>query len=993
MKNRVITISFTAIVTIMLFTAKPVSAQLDFTWSGVCVNSPTQFTATGVSNAAIATWQWQFGDGMYSVLYNPQHIYALAGMYGVTLTVVDTSGITSSVTHYLIQNQLPVTNFVYNSPACLNIPVQFTDLSSTSIGYITQWTWNFGDGNTETVNFPANPNVSHWYSTQGTFNVTLIVRTNDLCENSITKPVTISPAPNANFIFSGQTEDQPVQFSDISTTQGTGNLVSWDWDFGDPVSGVLNASVLQNPTHVYSNPGTYAVSEIVTNSNSCKDTIIKAVVIYPATIIDFTFAGQCANGPTQFTAIINPANITQYNWQFGDGGTSTLQNPVHFYMNPGSYLALLTVTDNLGNTTTVTHSVVINPIPIANFITSQSCFGQTTQFFDLSQAGIGGITQWLWNFGDPASGANNTSMVQNPAHFFTSAGSFQVQLIVTSSGGCIDTIVMPLLVRPLPPVDFTVSNNCVNAPASFTPNASVMNLGTIASWLWDFGDGNTSTLQNPTHVYLTAGTFNVTLSVSDTIGCINSATKVLSIFAIPVASFSYTFPACAQSTVSFTDLSQTNGGGAIVTWQWNFGDPASGTSNTSTLQNPVHVFDSPGAYLVTLLITNGTGCSSSVTSSIEAHQKPTADFTFSPPLLNQPVFFTDQSLPGSGALVAWNWDFGDGNSSFLQNPVHTYTLPGTYSVGLTVNNEFLCSSYADSILMVEPGAGSNTLTGRVLAGSDTLSDANVHLIQLDGAGMPVALLTTSPGMDNEFVFNNIPEGNYYLHATPQYNGPFASAYLPTFYVNSVFWQSATLINLGQAQNPYNIQLASYQVVNGGTFIINGQIVNAGKSINPADQEVLLLDNQDNPIRWTMTDANGYFSFDSLPAGSYTVNPVITGITTFPYYVVLNSGNSPVFVKLVISGQIITAMIKTPEKEKFCEIFPNPAVEIITVKLNDPQTWFSVEIFSVNGVRLLSEIHTSENFCNINISKLVNGLYLIKIADNKGHSFTEKVIKK
>lgn len=994
MKNKVLTISFTALLSMILISAKPAKAQVDFTWTGNCLNNPTLFTPTGVSIPSVASWHWDFGDGGVSAVPNALHMYIASGTYTVTLTVIDTSGISSSVTHIVFQNPLPNPYFVTENTNCSNTPVQFTDLSMNPIGqgYLQKWIWNFGDGSPiDTVVFPNNPNLMHQFPASGTYTVTLTVTNSVSCSNSFMLPVTVNPSPLANFAFPDPNlVNSSVLFSDLSQPV-TGSILQWEWNFDDPASGILNTSLLQNPTHVFSNPGTYAVREIVTNSNGCKDTIAKSVLINPIALIDFTFTGQCKNNPTQFTPVLNGATIIQYNWDFGDGSTSTASNPIHIYPVYGTFNVTLTVTDNFGVISNVIHAVQIYPIPIANFTATQACIGQTTQFTDLSQAGAGGITQWFWNFGDPASGAMNTSTVQNPEHLYTSVGLFEIQLIVTSSSGCIDTLISPLLIRPLPPVDFTVSNNCVNALVSFTPNAAVMNFGAIASWLWDFGDGTTSALQNPTHVYMAAGSYNVTLNVTDTNGCSNYATKILTILAIPGAAFNYTFPACAQSTISFTDLSQTNGGGAIVSWQWDFGDPTSGSSNTSTLQNPVHTFNIPGTYLVTLTVSNSTGCSSSVTMSITVHQKPTAQFTFTAPELNHPVYFTDLSLPGSGVLVTWNWNFGDGNSSTMQNPVHTYTLPGTYTVGLNVTNEFICSSFADSILTVEPGAGSVTLTGRVIAGNDTLNNASVHLIQLDATGLPVSLLTTSPGSDNEFIFNNIPEGNYYLHATPQFNGPFASAYLPTFYVNSAYWQSATLVNLGQAQNPYNIQLASYQIVNGGTFIINGQIVNAGKSINPAEQEVLLLDNQNNPIRWTITDANGYFSFDSLPAGTFGVNPVITGLTTYPYYVNLNENSSPAFVKMTISGLIVTSIKDELAKTRHFKLYPNPVADVLTIENTEKDDLYEMEIISIAGKLLHSQPLLQGNN-SIDISHLASGLYLLRICGSQGGVYQEKLIK-
>ena len=143
MNNKVLTICFTVLLSIILLLAKPAKAQVDFTWTGNCVNNPTLFTPTGVSVPSIASWQWSFGDGGMSNYPNPEHIYVAVGTYQVTLTVLDTSGITSSVSNYVFQDPLPIPYFVTENTNCSNTPVQFTDLSLVYSGYILKWIWNY----------------------------------------------------------------------------------------------------------------------------------------------------------------------------------------------------------------------------------------------------------------------------------------------------------------------------------------------------------------------------------------------------------------------------------------------------------------------------------------------------------------------------------------------------------------------------------------------------------------------------------------------------------------------------------------------------------------------------------------------------------------------------------------------------------------------------------------------------------------------------------
>ncbi|MBK7215001.1 MAG: PKD domain-containing protein [Bacteroidales bacterium] len=315
------------------------SAQpsVDFTSTGVCVNSPTQFTVDAiVTNVnAVAVWSWDLGDGTFSNVQNPSNTYAGPGTYTVILTITDTAGAVGSATHFVTIQPLPIANFSYNTPNCQNEPIQFTDLSSTLFGYLTTWIWNFGDGSPiDTVNFPNTPNLTHIFPTFGTYNVTLTVINSDSCTNSVSLPVVVTPGPIANFYFTGKCEDQTVQFNDASFANGAGNIVGWAWDFGDPTSGINNTSNLTDPTHVFSNAGTYTVSLIIVNFNNCRDTMTKQVLVYPHPPVDFTFTTACLNELVFFspdTAVTNINAIGSWHWDFGDGNASNAKNTANAY--------------------------------------------------------------------------------------------------------------------------------------------------------------------------------------------------------------------------------------------------------------------------------------------------------------------------------------------------------------------------------------------------------------------------------------------------------------------------------------------------------------------------------------------------------------------------------------------------------------------------------------------------------------------------------------
>ena len=272
---------------------------------------------------------------------------------------------------------------------------------------------------------------------------------------------------------------------------------------------------------------------------------------------------------------------------------------------------------------------------------------------------------------------------------------------------------------------FTMSSptTCVATDIGFFDNSA----GAIA-WLWDFGDGNTSTAQNPTHNYGDTGTYNVTLMSNDGV-CFGSQTQTV-VVQPPVAAFALNPQiGCAiPHTVFFTDQSTLPD-----TWFWDFGD-----LNTSTLQNPVHNYTSAGNFTVVLTVTDTiTGCSHT-TENIVSVTLPNADFTYVGATTGGPfgcgpltVDFLDASnVSGSATVVGWQWNFGDGNTSTAQNPTHTYNTPGTYTVSLTITLSNGCTD-SHTILNYVTVSGPNvSFTPSVTSGcaplTVTFTDNTLH---------------------------------------------------------------------------------------------------------------------------------------------------------------------------------------------------------------------------------------------------------------------------
>jgi PKD repeat protein len=474
---------------------------------------------------------------------------------------------------------------------------------------------------------------------------------------------------------------------------------TYDWS-ASTASGTANDGT-------YTATGSGTVEVTVTDYYGCTGSDSIEVTALQGPTADFTSDVQsCCNPLTvQFTdeSVAGDNPIDTWEWDFGDGDTSTAQNPSHTYDTPGTYTVTLTVTDEHGCSDEETKEAYItsNEGPTADFTSDvQSCCNPlTVQFTDESVAGDNPIDTWEWDFGD-----GDTSTAQNPSHMYDTPGTYTVTLTVTDEHGCSDEETKEAYITSNegPTADFTsdVQSCCNPLTVQFT-DESVAGDNPIDTWEWDFGDGDTSTAQNPSHTYDTPGTYTVTLTVTDEHGCSDEETKEAYITSNegPTADFTSDVQSCCNPlTVQFTDESVA-GDNPIDTWEWDFGD-----GDTSTAQNPSHMYDTPGTYTVTLTVTDEHGCSDEETKEayITSNEGPTAAFSADPtsgyaPLMVQ---FTDESVAGDNPIVSWEWDFGDVDTSSAQNPSHIYGSTGTYIVTLTVTDEHGCVDDATTTIVV-----------------------------------------------------------------------------------------------------------------------------------------------------------------------------------------------------------------------------------------------------------------------------------------------------
>jgi PKD repeat protein len=506
--------------------------------------------------------------------------------------------------------------------------------------------------------------------------------------------------PTAAYTATPTSGDAPltVNFTDTSTP-GTSPITSWSWDFGDGGS-----STLQSPSHVYA-VGTYDVKLTVTTADGTdNENKVDFISVTPAPVaptVDFSAAPKDGFMPLGVTfsdlSTNGGASITSWAWTFGDGGTSTSQNPTHNFTTEGAFNVTLTATNSAGpGTLTKTSYITTHHVPVAPvaaFVGSPTSGDAplTVNFTDQSTAGSAPISSRSWEFG-----VGGTSTATNPSHTYNTPGSYFVSLSVTTADGA-DTdnksnYIQVNVPPTAPTANFTSdqTNGFIPLAVSFT-DGSTDGGSTITSWRWTFGDGGTSTAQNPSHTYTVPGIYNVKLRVANAVGP-DSTTKsgyiTANVVPVPPTAAYTATPTSGDAplTVNFTDTS-TAGTSPITSWLWDFGDGGS-----STLQSPSHVY-AVGTYDVKLTVTTADGTDNEnkvdFISVTPAPVAPTAAFSGTPTSGDAPltVDFTDTSTPGTSAITSWQWDFGDGETSTEANPSHVYNDPGTYSVSLTVTTD------------------------------------------------------------------------------------------------------------------------------------------------------------------------------------------------------------------------------------------------------------------------------------------------------------------
>lgn len=370
-------------------------------------------------------------------------------------------------------------------------------------------------------------------------------------------------------------------------------------------------------------------------------------------------------------------------WQFSsDTGRTwtdiTNTNKQLTYANiPGDRWYRLQVTNGVCPTDT-SDTVFINTfdIPQVRFVTDTVCLGVSTQFSDSTRISDSKLATWIWSF-EPGKGTS----LQHPSYQFASAGSYSVQLKVTSNKGCVDSLSQNVVVHPGPVVNFTHQNVCDTLAMPFT-NSSTVPGGSVGNYIWTFGDGDSANTRDTTHYYPNEGTYLVKLIISSNNGCLDSLSKTVVVWPRTELKFDVD-SVCLGQAITFNNRSRSNANSVQYVWTFGNGD-------SSTLFQPNYTYNTVDTFEVSLFSTTNRGCTDAAYDTVVIFPLPNPRFAFSDECVYDTVRFINQTSIRFGEL-SYQWDLGDGVVSADTNPKHLYGLPDRYLVKLRVSSDKGCT--------------------------------------------------------------------------------------------------------------------------------------------------------------------------------------------------------------------------------------------------------------------------------------------------------------
>jgi len=683
--------------------------------------------------------------------FNPS--VAGAGVYEVKYFFTSTGGCTDSLTRSITVNPRPRPSFTFPNGTCMvNGSVTFTNTSTIAGNGPLNYQWNFGGSNTSTA---VNP--THVFA-DGNYPIRLTATSAQGCtaDTTINASFSIQPALAFPALASVCENAQPVSVATASVT----NSLTGNGTYSGPGT---TAAGMFNPATV--GPGTYTITYTFITAAGCTATRTSDIVVKTRPRPAFTYpAGGClVDGTVQFTntsPAISGSTLT-YEWNFGNSNatpsnpnTSTAANPSHVF-GTGTYPVRLTALASNGCSGDTTINATFSIKPQLSFAPLSPVCASVTGTVSVAQATV--------TNGVPGTGVYSGTATDAAGNFNPSVAGANTHVITytfTSAAGCVETIQRTIVVHPKPVASFTVSDRiCIDGRANITDNSTV-SAGTIVSWQWNLGNGQTPTVSNNTPfsvAYSNAGPATVSLAVVSDQGCLSDRVqRTLTVHPLPVASFTVPASVCLPGGAANFTSTTTVGDGSALTYQWNFGDGSAAATGTTVS----HIYSDSAEYAIRLVATSSFGCVDDTVRRFSAFfGRPFANFAISDYEICQgdTSRFTDLSVAPGSTVTRHLWNFGDNTTDTASNPVKVYREPNLYAVNLRVTNGAGCVGDTTINLKVhlqprvDAGPSFVVAQGSTVRFNPTVNSSTLEFTWTPPAGLsnPSALRPTLVALQNQ----------------------------------------------------------------------------------------------------------------------------------------------------------------------------------------------------------------------------------------------------
>lgn len=857
-----------------------------------CAPLDVNFTNTSTGTG---TFQWSFGNGdSFSGEDPPTQSYVSDGLYTVTLTETDANGCANSDVQTDAISVAPIeADFQADTTSgCEDLEVQFTDLSISpnADDPITVWEWDFGDGSPL---FNGENPPAHLYS-EGVYDVTLTVTTDEGCSDvlTLTDYISVGVPPNVNFSVTPFQDCAKSEwdFDNLTTIPVAfdSTELEFQWDFSFEDDGDSGTSSDVHPTYEYPEDTGYFDVQLIVLFRGCPDTLIQDSAVYvdaPIALFNAVDGPLYCNEPVPLNVDFNyddaiagkTTDNAEMIWDWGDGsGLETIIPPVlyndppnnitHQYANHGTY-DIKQVIHNYTTGCSDTFDVTIHiseTIAQFNYSNDSTCVDDQVSFTNNGSSSTHPITSYSYNFNDgstPISG-------QNADHIYTNSGTYDIEFTVVNDVGCSDTEVLNNFeALTLPQAVITPSDNagCSGLTVTFsTNNSGNPSNVSLSSFDWTFEDGTqttTSVGETTDYTFTGEGTFSTSLVAIDEFGCKSPVQTVQTDITKPTASFDIPAVVCNLQEFTATNTTVEN---VSSEWFLNSNSVSTDDDFTTSLNHEGSETELSFTDEIELVVTDVNGCTDELTQDIIV-STPYADFdyAFSGANTNEdgdfvcpPVFadLTDAS-DSYGTVTTWNWDFGDGSNSILQNPSNTYVFAGTYTSSLIITDDVGCSDtvvYEDYLTIGGPSGELDwTSVGSLCEPEITFTPS-----ELDGVSDIIW------AFGNGDTLNSLEEFNYSYEGT------------------GTFFPSATLINEDGCNIPYFLDPITIEINTLEAFFqVNPLTVNWNEPVFISDQSSggfgEIVDWEWSTPSEQFNNDGGSFEYLFNESGEVVVNLIVT----------------------------------------------------------------------------------------------------------------------